>query len=226
MSDVREFFKRWPALYYFIANVFGPLMWAGLSAKSFLKKYPSNGKILNLGSGPYIINENVVNVDMTAYPGVSVIADVCKVPLPDESAARIVSNTVLEHVHDPVLAVAEMHRLLQKDGLAYVTVPFLYPFHFSPSDYFRWTKEGLILLFKDFEVVEIGVRAGPFSALCSYCSYTTGFIFSFGSASLNSYITNATMFIFFPIKFLDLIFNHWPEAHTVAAILYCVVRKK
>ncbi len=226
MIDVREYFKRWPAFYFFIATVFGPLLYSGMSAEKFLRRYPSAGKILNLGSGPRIISEEVTNVDIEKYPGVSILADVCAVPLPDGSVSRIISNTVLEHVRNPVAAVREMHRLLEKGGMAYITIPFMYPFHSSPNDYYRWTREGARELFDDFEIVEIGVRAGPFSALDAYLCHLTGVIFSFGSPGLNSLITNLAMFVFFPVKLLDLVFNYWPNAHMLAAVLYCVVRKR
>lgn len=226
MIDVREYFKRWPAFYFFIATVFGPLLYSGISTKKFLRRYPSSGKILNLGSGPRIIGDNVVNVDIQAYPGVSIVADVSAVPLPDGSASRVISDTVLEHVRNPEAAVREMHRLLEKGGMAYITIPFMYPFHSSPNDYQRWSVSGLQELFRDFEIVEIGVRAGPFSALDAYLCHLAGVFLSFGSVKVNSLITNLAMFIFFPIKLLDLVFNYWPNAHMLAAVLYCVVRKR
>jgi SAM-dependent methyltransferase len=226
MTDIREFFKRWPKFYFFVAIVFGPMMFCGLSAKKFLAKYPRGGRTLNIGSGPRIIGSEVENVDIHPYPGVSIIADATHLPLESNSISRIISDNVLEHVKNPQAAVAEMHRLLEAGGLAYIATPFLYPFHSSPSDYQRWSAEGLRELFAEFEVVELGVRAGPFSALTAYLCHMVGFIFSFGSAGLNSLLTNLSMFVLFPIKLLDLVFNYWPGAHTVAAVLYCVVRKK
>jgi len=224
--DIRTLFKRWPRFYYFIGTVFGPMFFTGMSAKSFLARFPTSGKILNIGSGPRVIARDVTNVDMTPYPGVDIIADATTVPFPDDSAARIISDNVLEHVHHPRQAVSEMYRLLEVGGVAYVATPFLYPFHSSPSDYQRWTKVGLETLFADFEVVDIGVRAGPFSALCAYACHLVGVIFSFGSPFLNSLFTNLSMFVLFPIKLPDLIFNHWPGAETMAAVLYIIVRKK
>lgn len=223
--DLRSFFKRWPRFYYFIGTAFGPLMYSGLSAKKFLAQYSQEGMTLNIGSGPKIINSEVVNVDIYPYAGVKIVAGGDAVPLPDGSVARIISDTVLEHVSDPTTVVKEMHRLLTVGGLAYVTVPFLYPFHSSPSDYQRWTDIGAKELFRDFEIVEIGVRAGPFSALNAFINHLFGVIFSFGSPRLESLLVNAIMFITFPIKLPDLIFNHWPGAEKVASVLYCVIRK-
>ena len=225
-SDIRSFFKRWPNLYYFIATVFGPMMFCGLSSRKFLKKFPREGQTLNLGSGPNIIDQSVANVDIYPYKGVSIVSDILSVPLEEGSVARIISDNVLEHVKEPQLAVKEIHRLLESGGVAYISTPFLYPFHSSPSDYQRWTKGGLIELFKDFEMVEIGVRAGPFSTLTVYLNHLFALIFSFGSKRLESILVNVVMFVFFPIKLLDIIFNYWPGAESMAAVFYCVVKKK
>lgn len=225
MNDVRNFFKRWPRLYYFTMVVFGPVLFCGLSGAGFLRKYPSSGKKLNIGSGPRRLAPDVVNVDVQRHEGVQIVADACAVPLVDGSASRIVSDNVLEHVREPQKAVKEIYRLLESGGLAYVATPFMYPFHSSPSDYQRWTKEGLIELFSDFEIVEIGVRSGPFSALDAYLCHMTGFVLSFGNAALDSFFTNLAMFLFFPIKLLDVVFCRWPGAEKVASVLYCVVKK-
>lgn len=225
MTDIREFFKRWPSLYYVIATVFGPVVFCGLSAGRFLSRYPRNGMTLNLGSGPRVIGEGVTNVDIHPYPGVLIVADASAVPLPDGSVARIVSDNVLEHVKDPRAVVAEMRRLLEPSGLAYIATPFLYPFHSSPSDYQRWTKEGLKELFRDFEIVEIGTRAGPFSALDAQLCHMAGVLFSFGSPTLKSFVTNVALLVFLPVKLPDLIVNYLPGTEDVASVLYCVVRQ-
>lgn len=225
--NLRDFFKKWPKFYYFISITFGPLLLSGLSGALFLKRYPRSGTTLNIGSGPRIYRDSSVkNVDIYQYPGVLIIAPAENIPLADGSVARIISDTVLEHVTDPQAAVAEMHRLLEAGGIAYITVPFLYPYHSAPSDYQRWSKFGLRELFKDFEMVEVGVRAGPFSALTAYLNHLIGIIFSFGSPALNSLLTNLVMFVTFPLKLPDILFNYWPDANQAAAVLYCVIKKK
>jgi SAM-dependent methyltransferase len=202
------------------------MFFCGLSSKKFLQKYPTKGAIFNVGSGPKILGANVINVDIYPYPGVSIVADACNVPKPDGSVSRIISDNVLEHVTDPRAAVREIHRLLEPGGYAYIAIPFIYPFHSSPSDYQRWTVEGYRELFKDFDITELGTRAGPFSALNAWAMHLFGFVFSFGSPTLNSLFTNLSMFVLFPLKLPDVIFNHWPKSETMAAVLYCVIRKK
>lgn len=224
-SNIRDYFKRWPKFYYFVLVVFSPVYWSGLSQKGFLKKYIRSGEVLNLGSGPQVL-PGITNVDMFAYKGVDVVADILKLPFADNSVQGVISNTVLEHVRDPRLAVQEMYRVLAHGGYAYVTVPFLYPFHASPDDYTRWTHVGVAELFKDFEIVEKGVRAGPFSALTTGLCYICAMIFCFGSEFVYWVLVNLFMFLFFPLKLLDIVASKLPFALHLSSIIYVVLRKK
>jgi len=223
---LRSFFKRWPNFYYFVGVVFGPMMFCGLSPKKFLRKYQKEGKTLNIGSGPRKLGPDIVNMDIHSYKGVDIVADALSIPLPDGSVSRIVSDNVLEHVADPKLAVAEINRILSVGGYAYICTPFMYQFHASPNDFQRWTREGLCELMKDFEIVEIGLRAGPFSTLDVTLCYLAATILSFGSKKLYWLLVNLFMLIFWPIKLFDIVFNHWPGAINMAAVLYCVAKKK
>jgi SAM-dependent methyltransferase len=226
-SDIlRSFFKRYPKFYYFVGIVFGPMMFCGLSPKKFLTKYCQSGETLNIGSGPRIFGPNVVNVDIHPYGGVDIVADAVSIPVADGSFSGIISDNVFEHLADPGLAVAEMYRILSMGGYAYVCTPFLYPFHSSPNDFQRWTNEGMRELMKDFEIIEIGLRAGPFSTLTVTLCYLFATILSFGSHRLYWLLVNLFMLIFWPIKLFDIVFNYWPGAINMAAVIYCVVKKK
>lgn len=224
-NNIKEFFKRWPKVYYFIFDFFSPVYFGGLSSVSFLKKYPGEGVCLNVGSGARRIAEGVTNVDIAPYDGVDVVADITTLPNKDGSVARIVCDQVLEHVLEPERVVAEMYRVLKSGGYAYVSTPFMYPFHASPSDYQRWTHAGLQHLMRDFEVVEVGVRCGPFSTLTTQLCYLVGSLFSFGNERLYWLIVYACGVPLFPIKCLDVLGNHLPFAIHMASVPYCVVRK-
>ena len=225
--DIRSFFKRFPRFYYFVAAAFGPVLFTGLGARAFLRAYPTEGRVLNIGSGPRTYaHPNITNIDVTPYPGVALVAPAEAVPLPDGCAERIISDNVLEHVTDPNAAVREMNRLLAPSGIAYVSTPFLYPFHASPGDYQRWTRAGLEKLFGDFDILDIGVRCGPFSALSAFLAHFIGATLSFGSRGLQSVLTNLSFIPLFPLKFLDLIFAFTPASDDVASVFYCVVRKR
>ncbi|HXH18854.1 MAG TPA: class I SAM-dependent methyltransferase [Chitinophagales bacterium] len=66
-----------------------------------------------------------------------------------------VLDQVLEHVEDPVKALKEIHRVLKKNGWLICTTPFLIQIHNYPSDYWRFTKEGMKKLLKNFSEVKV-----------------------------------------------------------------------
>ena len=74
----------------------------------------------------------------------------------------VLSATVLEHVKNPFEAAKTIDWLLAPSGIAVVTVPFSYPYHEDPEDYWRITHAGLKLLFSranvqgDYEVLRCG----------------------------------------------------------------------
>ncbi len=225
--SIRDFFKRWPTFYYLVEIVFGHTLLLGMNPKDFLRKYAAEGEVINVGSGPRRLGPEVKNVDKFQYEGVDILSDIEDMqPFGDASVARIVCDNVLEHLPHPYKAVSELKRILKPGGFLYISTPFYYPFHPSPSDFTRWTKEGLLQLFEEFEVMEVGVRSGPFSSLTVTLSYLFATVFSFGNDFLYWFLLDASMFLFFPIKFLDVFVNRLPHAANMAAVLYLVVKKR
>ncbi len=97
-----------------------------------------------------------------------IIGDIHHLPLADNSEEAIACIAVLEHVTDPFLASREMHRVLKPGGMCLVYLPFLYYFHAEKGyygDYWRYTKQGLGLLFKDFSTIEIQSVRGAIGTL-------------------------------------------------------------
>jgi SAM-dependent methyltransferase len=144
--------------------------------------YNVNGSVRDLFFGEYI------GMDMREGPGVDVIADITEdwllagVKLAvgrggdpvDYYGSRVgvnanrvmpprfktvVCTETLEHCTDPFKAVEQMYDALAPDGLAIVSVPFLWNFHDYPSDYWRVTPPGLELLFE---------RAGFTAIACAF----------------------------------------------------------
>ena len=60
---------------------------------------------------------------MDLMPKADIQADICALPLADESVAVIMANHVLEHVRDDLAAIHEIHRVLTRRGLAILQVP-------------------------------------------------------------------------------------------------------
>jgi SAM-dependent methyltransferase len=70
---------------------------------------------------------------------VDVVADISRVPLPANMFELVLCTEVLEHVPDPLAAVAELRRLCRPGGAIIITTPFAYPLHEEPHDFLRLT---------------------------------------------------------------------------------------
>jgi len=81
-------------------------------------------KKLNLGCGNDI-RKDFINLDVVKLPGVNIVHDLNKLPLPfkDESFDYILAKDVLEHVNDYVSLLKELHRILRKGGIIKIIVP-------------------------------------------------------------------------------------------------------
>ena len=87
-----------------------------------------------------------------------IISDIHSLPFPDNSQEAIICIAVLEHVENPFKAFKEMHRVLKPGGYCFIYTPFLYYYHAEPGyyhDYWRFSKDALELLSKDFSTMEI-----------------------------------------------------------------------
>jgi len=65
------------------------------------------------------------------------------IPFPDAGFDTILLSDVLEHLPDPQLFWAEAARLLAGGGKLILNVPFYYPVHEEPHDYYRYTQFAL-----------------------------------------------------------------------------------
>jgi SAM-dependent methyltransferase len=68
-------------------------------------------------------------------------------PFESRSFDTVISLQVLEHTPDPQPLLNEMARVVKKDGLILVSVPFSFRLHEEPNDYFRYTLHGLRSMF-------------------------------------------------------------------------------
>jgi SAM-dependent methyltransferase len=66
-----------------------------------------------------------------------------RLPFENGSFDTVVSIQVLEHTARPRELVAEMARVLKKDGVLILAAPFSFRLHEEPHDYFRYSPHGL-----------------------------------------------------------------------------------
>lgn len=223
---LKSFLKQFPGLYYSIWHVFCPALMVQNGPRNILPLIKQGGVVLDVGSGPERLGAEFINIDIFPFPEVDVVADAKELPFPDSSVDGAVSESLLEHATDPHRVVREMIRVLKPGGILYVSAPFIHPYHASPDDFSRWTLSGLASLFKDVEIIEKGVRSGPWSALLLFLAYWLGVLFSFGYKKIAPFLAHIFMLVLGPLKYLDLIFGRFPGAEAVAAHVYIIGKKK
>lgn len=124
------------------------------------------GPFLEIGSKDYgsTVNlraifpgEDYVGIDMAAGKGVDLVLDLTR-PFEEIDAAlqgrrfgTVICLSVLEHCAQPFQMAATITRLLAPGGKLYVSVPYAWKFHGYPSDYWRFTHEGVKKLFPELE---------------------------------------------------------------------------
>lgn len=121
------------------------------------------GRVLNAGAGwrdiSHLIDGELINQDLP-YEGdershIQIYSPLHHIPEPDLSFDSIVCIAVLEHVENPEEVVPEFFRVTKPGGHVIVSVPFLQPEHKVPTDYQRYTSDGLKRLFAHhgFEII-------------------------------------------------------------------------
>lgn len=87
-------------------------------------------------------------------------------------------SQVLEHVARPWSVVRECSRVLRPGGLALFTAPFLFPHHPSPTDYYRFTHEGLSLLASDagLDVEDVSAQCGSIATVFLLTNWYVGLL--------------------------------------------------
>jgi SAM-dependent methyltransferase len=144
-----------------------------LAARPYMR-----GRLLDMGCGrrPYALIydglvESSVGTEVTFSPHGTNAADaICfgeALPFEDASFDTILCTEVLEHTREPWRVMAEFVRLLRPGGHVLISVPFTYPLHEQPHDYWRFTGYGLeeVSSSAGLETITIHARGGTAAAL-------------------------------------------------------------
>jgi 2-polyprenyl-3-methyl-5-hydroxy-6-metoxy-1,4-benzoquinol methylase len=129
-------------------------------------------------------DREVVTLDIHPGLGVDVVGDAHQLStlFEPETFAVVYSNSVLEHVSHPWVIALETSRVLIPGGVAVNWVPWTWPTHAQPNDFWRMSPQGLELLYGPelgYEILESGgamevsVVPGPQSRLTNLRMPTT-----------------------------------------------------
>lgn len=182
---------------------------------------------LNIGSGDSKLHKQVSNLDIADGPFVDYISDGHRLPFPDDSFDVVLAQESLEHFEDPFKAVCEIYRVLRPNGRFYVQLPFIIGYHPGPTDFWRFSKEGIRKLVEQagFNCECVGMSVGPATGLyrISVEFFATFFALLFEKSYLPAKGLGALLF--YPIKMLDLVLMKSPQCDRIAGGYYAIARK-
>ena len=130
----------------------------------YLRRFYSRakGEVLVLGAGKEAYGDLLISASSilvsdidTTSSDVDMYIDAHSIPFEDSTFDCIVAVEILEHLHDPVRAASEIRRVLTPNGIAILSVPFMFHVHGDPHDYQRFTESGIQVLFNSFSQVHV-----------------------------------------------------------------------
>ncbi len=138
---------------------------------SLLIKDKQVESVLDLGCGvkPYAklftFIPKYIGFDVEENESVDVIGFNWDLPFKDDEFDALISTQVLEHTAKITETVKEIRRVVKGEGLIYISVPLTFPEHGIPYDFYRFTRFGLMEVFRDFEIISITPHNGYLGTL-------------------------------------------------------------
>jgi len=109
--------------------------------REFLASLPLKSlSVLEISPGDrrFIDASSVAYYRAVEFPEFDIAKDVLS-----ETFDIIIAEQVFEHVRYPYRAARNIHKMLGDDGIFLIATPFMIRIHDIPSDYTRWTPDGL-----------------------------------------------------------------------------------
>lgn len=103
---------------------------------------------------------------------VDVFATLDDLPFQNNMFDTVLCTNVLEHVAENGKAFSELSRVLKESGHMLLSVPFLYPTHEAPHDFYRYSVYGLIYQLEKngMEIVSVTPWGGVGLMMLVYCN--------------------------------------------------------
>lgn len=192
---------------------------------AFVREAAPGSVIVELGSGNRRLRDDVINVDLFAFPHVDVVADIASLPFRNDAVDYIVLDTVLEHVPEPACIVDEIYRVLKPGGRVVSVTPFIFPYHGYPRHYYNFSVDGLDYLFRAFPERVVETNMGPTSALVNLVAEYVAVALSGENKFLYTLTKGLALVPIFFLKYIDRLWRDPARSSRVANHL-CIMAQK
>lgn len=182
-----------------------------------LTQMGSEGRGLNVGAGPTRLHPRLINLDLVSGSTIDVRAAAEYLPFSDEVFDLVVSQEVIEHVRNPFRAMQEMRRVLKKGGILYCQVPFIIGYHPGPTDFWRFTREGIRELVEqaDLECLEVTMAVGAGTGFYRIAVEFLAVVASRFASFLYLPAKGSFSLILYPLKWLDPLLARGPAVDRI-----------
>ena len=195
---------------------------------ALLQSFGPDAVMVNIGAGETQIDPRMKTLEIEAAPGIDIVGSATDLPIGDAGVDLVVTQEVLEHVDDPFKAVREIHRVLKPGGKAFIQLPFIIGYHPCPVDYWRFTEHGIQELARQagFESVEAGMSVGPATGTYRILVEFFAILFSLPFPRSYKVFKGGAALLFYPLKWLDVLARHHPEANRISGGHFVVLTKR
>lgn len=199
----------------------------GLALGQCLSVLSSGSRGLVVGAGSTKLHPALINLDIACGETIDVCASAEHLPFPDEVFDLVLSQEVLEHVRDPFQAMCEMKRVLKKGGILYCQVPFIIGYHPGPTDFWRFTKEGVQELIQRAGLTcqELKVAVGPGTGFYRIFVEFLAVIAARLWRKLYIPVKGTCALFFYPLKWLDPILAGGPQCDRISGGYLAIARR-
>ena len=127
----------------------------GRSMRDFFQKINARSKVTidinDFGDYPDLLGDICGEIDQQYY----------------KRFDHIICLAILEHVYDPISAVKNLYNMTKPGGIVSAYTPYLFPYHapkdLTFQDYYRFSRDGLSYLFREFSEVTLFPVRGRYS---------------------------------------------------------------
>jgi len=195
---------------------------------NWLKKHTNNTEptVLVIGAGQKsafyksIFGNKTITSDVHLQYGVDLVLDAHSIPFKDNTFDIVLAQQVLEHCMRPWEVAKELQRVLKPGGKLQIEVPFGYPYHSAPYDFYRFTYSGVRCLFSKCKTARMVVTEGVYTSVA--IAVSTAFIESSNNRWIRMVMLFLSRLLLWPFKYLDVLTADKIKNHLSLPKGYCI----